>query len=104
MLNKDDIKIKHIIGTYRDEPSYPSIDDFYFLILNWYWNEGGKSFVHEYRGIPESIGPIFPDHVLKDALNKDEEAYKRLLSSLLESETIKESKKTKFTIYYEIIK
>lgn len=104
MLNKEDIKIKHIIGTYRDEPTYPSIDDFHYLILNWFWNEGGKSFVHEYRGVTLADGPVFPDHILKEKLNGDEEAYQGLLASLIEKKIIKEHKKTKFTIYYEIIK
>jgi hypothetical protein len=104
MLNKEDIKIKHIIGTFRDDPEYPTIEDFRYLILNWFWNEGGRSFVHEYRGVSLADGPVFPDHALKEKLNGEEEATKSLLSTLLEQEIIRVHKQTKFTIYYEIIK
>jgi hypothetical protein len=104
MLNKEDVKIKYIIGTFRDDPEYPSVEDFRYLILNWFWNEGGKSFVHDYRAVPLAEGPVFPDHALKEKLNGDEEAYQSLLSLLISEEIIRIHKKTKFTIYYEIIK
>ena len=46
-MNKDDIKLKYIIGSYKDEPEYPTYEDFSFLMKNWYWHEGGKSFVKQ---------------------------------------------------------
>ena len=104
MLNKDSIKIKYLIGTFRDEVDYPTIEDFEYLIKNWYWNEGGKAFIHQYRGIDESNGLIFADSILRDKLNGDEEATKSLLTSLLDRGEIKLNKRTKFTNYYEIIK
>lgn len=103
MLNKDSIKIKYLIGTFRDEPDYPTLEDFEYLIKNWYWNEGGHNFIHTYRGIPESNGPIFPDNILNEKLNGDEKATKSLLDSLLSSGKIKLNKATKFTQYYEIV-
>ena len=33
-MNKQDVKIKYIIGSFRDEPDYPTIEDFEYLILN----------------------------------------------------------------------
>lgn len=103
MLNKDSIKIKYLIGSFRDSPSYPTHEDFNFLIKNWYWNEGGHHFIHQYRGIPESKGPIFPDNILIEKLNGDESMAKELIRKLLKDNLIKEFKTTKFTIYYEII-
>lgn len=104
MLNKDSIKIKYLIGTFRDDPDYPTIEDFEYLIKNWYYNEGGHHFIHTYRGIPEYDGrPIFPDNVLTEKLNGNEEASKSLLASLLSSGKIEEYKSTKFTKYYAII-
>jgi hypothetical protein len=102
MLNKDSIKIKYLIGTFRDEPEYPTTEDFEYLIKNWYYNEGGHHFIHTYRGIPESGGPIFPDNILTEKLNGDEKAAKSLLESLLSINKISISKSTKFTTYYEI--
>jgi hypothetical protein len=102
MLNKDDIKIKYLIGTYRDNPEFPTLEDFQYLISNWYWNEGGKGFIHTYRGIPETGNIIFPDNVLQEKLNSNEEATKGLLELLLADKVIKVNKSTKFTCYYEI--
>ena len=54
MMNKEQIKIKYLIGSFRDEPDYPTLEDFNYLINSWFWLEGGKHFIHEYRGIPET--------------------------------------------------
>lgn len=103
-MNKDDIKMKYLIGTFRDEPNYPSREDFEYLIKNWYFHEGGHHFIHTYRGIPEIEGkPIFPDNILVEKLNGDEKATKSLLSSLIDNKIIEEHKSTKFTKYYIFI-
>jgi hypothetical protein len=102
-MNKDQIKIKYLIGTFRDEPDYPTYEDFDYLIQYWYWFEGGKNFIHEYRGIPENGKIIFPDNILKDKLNGDEETFNVLLNSLLSEKKIDVNKSTKFTTYYQIL-
>jgi len=102
MLNKDSIKIKYLIGTFRDELDYPTIEDFEHLIKNWYYNEGGHHFIHSYRGIPESDGIIFPDSILQEKLNGDEKVTKDLLATLLNLNKIKVNKDTRFTVYYEL--
>jgi hypothetical protein len=103
MLDREKIKIKYIIGTYKDEPNYPTIEDFEYLIKNWYWNEGGHHFIHTYRRIEETGNLIFTDVVLKEKLENDEEVTNNLLNSLQESGRIKLNKATKFTNYYEFI-
>ena len=102
-LNNDSIKIKYIIGSFRSEPDYPTYEDFEYLINNWYWNEGGHQFIHGYRGIDESSGPIFPDNILKEKLNGDEKVANDLLESLLNEKKVIINKKTKFTTYYEVV-
>jgi hypothetical protein len=104
MLNKEDIKIKYIIGSFREEPDYPTIEDFRFLILNWFFNEGGKDFIHGYRAVEETGNPCFTDVVLREKLNEDEKKTKELIERLLNEEIIRVHKQTKFTVYYEIIK
>jgi Iap family predicted aminopeptidase len=102
-MNKDDIKIKYIIGTYRDSVGFPTIEDFQYLMSNWYWNEGGHHFIHTYRGIPDVNRIVFPDNILREKLEKTEAETKTVIESLLESRKISVNKATKFTTYYEIV-
>jgi hypothetical protein len=102
-MNKEDIKIKYVIGSFRDELEYPTLEDFNYLINYWYFFEGGKHFIHEYRGIAETGNIIFPDNILKEKLNGDEEVTKNLLDSLLSQGKISINKTTKFTTYWEIL-
>lgn len=101
-MNKDSIKIKYLIGSFRDELDYPNIEDFEYLINSWYWLEGGHNFIHTYRGIPEIGKVIFPDNIMKERLSVEEEVFKDLLSSLISSRKIEVNKETKFTTYYQI--
>jgi hypothetical protein len=103
-MNKQDIKIKYIIGSFREEPNYPTTEDFEYLILNWYFNENGKHFVHNYRTVEETGNPCFPANILTEKLNGNEESSKRLLDSLLSEGRIQVVKETRFTTYYEILK
>ena len=41
-MNKTDQKIKYIIGTYKDDPDYPSKEDLFAMADMWYHLEGGK--------------------------------------------------------------
>lgn len=103
-MNKKDTKIKYIIGSFRDDPKYPTFEDFEYLILNWYFNENGKHFVHNYRTVEETGNPCFPENILLEKLNGDEGTSKRLLQSLLDEGRIRVIKETRFTSYYEILK
>ena len=103
-MNKSDTKIKYIIGSFREDPGYPSIEDFEYLILNWYFNENGKHFVHNYRTVEETGNPCFPENILKEKLNGNEKETQNLLSALIADSRIKIVKETRFTKYYEIIK
>jgi hypothetical protein len=102
-MNKDLIKIKYLIGTFRDSPEYPDFEDFYYFINLWYYHEGGSSFMHEYRGI-ESQGKVcFPSNILLEKLQGNEKIYKKFLKKLLDEKIIQVMKETRFTTYYEII-
>ena len=103
MFDKEKIKIKYIIGTNNDESNYPTLEDFEYLIKNWYWNEGGHQQIHGYFKIEENGNIIFSDKALKEKLNNDSEVYENLIKQLLEDGKIKVNKNTKFTTYYEII-
>lgn len=103
MENKDSIKIKYLIGAFRDSPNFPTLEDAEYLIKNWYWNEGGSHFVHTIRAIPNNGLVMFTENVLKDKLDGDEKTANGLLDSLLNSNRVKIFKATKFTTYYEFI-
>jgi hypothetical protein len=102
-MNKDSIKIKYLIGSYREEPDYPTVEDFNYLMQNWFYNEGGKHFIHSYRAIEETGKPCFPGNVLIEKLNGDEKVAKALLDSLLSEGHITVLKETRFTTYYTFV-
>lgn len=93
------------MGSFRDDPQYPSIEDFEYLILNWYFNEGGKDFM-EYRRIDETktTNPVFTGSILTEKLNGDEKLSKSLIEKLIAEGSIQVLKETRFTSYYEILK
>ena len=61
-------------------------------------------FTHEYRTVEKTGNPCFPENILTEKLNGDEELTKRLLKAYSEEGRIQVVKKTRFTDYYEIIK
>ena len=103
MMNNDSIKIKYLIGSFRDDPKYPSEEDFNYLMSNWYFNEGGKQFVHDNRGIEQTGNICFTNNILAEKLNGNEKATSSLLNSLLTEGKIKILKETRFTTYYSLV-
>ena len=102
-MNNDEIKIKYLIGSFREDLNYPSKEDFDFLIKNWYYNEGGRNFIHDNRGVEETEKPCFTNNILVEKLNGNEKIANDLLDSLLEKNFIKVIKETRFTTYYTFI-
>jgi hypothetical protein len=103
-MNNDSMKIKYLIGSFRDSPDYPTNEDFFFLISSWYYNEGGSSFVHEQRGVENKGSVVFPDNILLEKLQKNEKMHKKLVKRLISDGVIAVFKETRFTTYYEILK
>jgi hypothetical protein len=100
-MNKDDIKIKYIIGLYKGLPDYPTEEDLTHLIKKWYYLDGGKDHIHGYMKIEETDKVIFSNKHLSSIL-EDDDLSKSKISQLLESSVIKEFKKTAHTTYYSI--
>ena len=105
MFDKDQIKIKYVLGSYKDDPNYPTIEDFEYLMKNWYWNEDGHHFIHNYRAVPETEDKnlVFTDVILREKLDNNEEIANNLLNLLNESGRLRLVKATKFTNYYELL-
>ena len=102
-MNKTNQKIKYIIGTYRDDPNYPAKEDLYAMADKWYHLEGGKNFIHEYRGLIDQGETIFTLDLL-DHSGLPKQKTKVLISNLLENGDLKIFKETKHTKYHIIIK
>lgn len=101
---KDDVKIKYLIGSFRDSSDYPTIEDAKYLIEEWYFLEGGKAFIHQNKKIEDSGDVIFSESSLKDKLKVSEEKFTDLLKVLKESNQIEKIKESKSVIYYRLIK
>ena len=101
-MTSNDFKVKYIIGSYKDNPEYPTMEDLFAIADMWYHLEGGKSFIHDYRGLEKTNETVFTSSLIKekDLPNKS----KDLLNELIESENIRVFKETKHTTYYIINK
>jgi hypothetical protein len=101
-MTSNDFKVKYIIGSYKDNSEYPTMEDLFAIADMWYHLEGGKSFIHDYRGLEKTNETVFTSSLIKekDLPNKA----KDLLNKLIESENIRVFKETKHTTYYIINK
>ena len=99
-MTKDDIKIKYIIGTYRDLPGYPSQEDFLYKVNKWYYLDGGKENIHGYMKIPDIGKVIISNKTIESILEvKNTE---KVLNDMLSKGVIKNHKSTAHTTYYTI--
>lgn len=99
-MNRNDIKIKYLIGLYKDDPHYPTIEDFEFLIVNWI-NDGGNLYNKTVIDIGE---PCFPYSILLDKLDGNEALCNQLINKLQNEGRIELLKETKVSKYYAIKK
>ena len=101
-MTKNDLKIKYIIGSYIDNPEYPTKEDLFAIADQWYHLEGGDSFIHEYRGLPKESDTMFTNNLIKEK-GLPKQALD-LLSELIENGDVEVVKETKHTIYHKISK
>ena len=101
-MKRNNLKIKYIIGTYRDEPDYPTKEDIFAMADEWYHLEGGKAFIHDYRGLGREKDTIFTNNLIKEK-GLPKKTYE-LLGKLIECGDVVIIKETKHTIYHLINK
>jgi len=101
-MEKKDLKIKYIIGSYRDNPEYPTKEDLFAIADQWYHLEGGSAFVHDYRGLEKEKDTMFTNNLIKEK-GLPKKAYE-LLGKLIECGDVIIIKETKHTIYHLINK
>jgi len=101
MTNKD-LKIKYIIGSYKDDPNYPTEEDFVAIAQKWYWFEGGKEFIHDNRGLPQDGTVHFTNNLIKEK-ELPKKSYD-ILSEMIENGKVSIVKETQHTIYHKINK
>lgn len=100
--SKDNLKVKYLLGIYKDLPGYPTLEDFYYIVHNWYFNEKGNHFIHEYQKIPFTSNVIFSNKMIEEKIGNLEKT-NELIDKLIKDKIILIHKETKFTTYYSII-
>jgi len=96
-MNKD-TKIKYIIGSFRDNPDFPLLEDLVFLMSNWFFNENGKEHMIKYRNIDTDY-VCFPEYILFEKVGNEELAKEKLEEYLQANKIILHQQKT-ITKYY----
>ena len=101
-MTRNDLKIKYIIGSYIDNPEYPTKEELFAIADQCYHLEGGDNFILEYRGLPKESDTMFTNNLIKEkglpkrALD--------LLAELIEKGDVEVVKETKHTFYHKISK
>lgn len=99
-MKKDDIKIKYIIGTYKDLPDYPSQEDFLYKVKKWYYLDGGKEHIHGYMKIPDINKTIISNKNIESVLDINDT--NRIIEKMIDLGVIKSHKSTAHTTYYTV--
>tara|TARA_R110000787_G_scaffold120534_1_gene231502 strand:+ start:408 stop:719 length:312 start_codon:yes stop_codon:yes gene_type:complete len=102
-MEKSNFKVKYIIGSYKDSEDYPTKEDLFAMADKWYHLDGGKNFIHDYRGLEDGGETIFTLDLLEHSKLPKQKG-KNLISNLLESGDLSVFKETKHTTYHIITK
>lgn len=100
-MNNSLVKVKHVIGAYKDSQEFPAPEDLVFMIHNWFYMEGGKTHIESNTSIDDTSTPVFTEKILMDlANNKHKTKFSKCLNSLLSQNQISIIKKTQHGTYY----
>jgi len=58
-MNKDKIKVKHLISMYKDLPEYPTPEDLCYEVSKWYYQDGGRAHIKNHTSIDDISNPVF---------------------------------------------
>ena len=101
-MEKNDFKIKYIIGSYLDNPEYPTKEDLFAIADQWYHLDGGYQFIHDYRGLDQVNETVFTNNLIKEK-GMPKKTYD-LLTELIDKGGVEVIKETKHTTYHKISK
>lgn len=86
-MNIDNLKVKYLIGSFKEDPLWPTIEDFEYYISIWLNSPEGKEF-NEHRNKSEKTQNIlyFSEYLLSLRLGDDERTITRELLKKVEEE------------------
>ena len=101
-MEKTKIKVKYIIGTYRDSRDFPVPEDLTFLIHNWYYNDGGLKHVQANTSVDDVKNPVFTQDIVMDLVKNDKKKSKviKCIEEMLDKKWITIIKQTQHKTYY----
>jgi len=99
-MNKN-LKIKYIIGSFRDKPDFPLLEDLVFMMSEWFYHENGKEHMIKYRNIDTEF-VCFPDYVLFEKVGNEQLAKEKLEEFINKNQISLYQQKT-ITKYYNFV-
>jgi len=106
-MNVDNLKVKYLIGSFKHDPSWPTIEDYEYYVSMWLKSPEGKDFC-EHRNKSEKTENMlyFSEYLLSLRLGDDERTITRELLKRVESEGLiqKISKTSEVNQVYSITK
>lgn len=106
-MNIDNLKIKYLIGSFKEDPLWPTIEDFEYYVSVWLNSPEGKEF-NDSRNKTEKTQNIlyFSEYILSLRLGDDEKTITKKLLNSVESEGLiqKITKSSDVNQIYKIVK
>lgn len=99
-------KIKYIIGAEKDLPGYPSVEDLFYLIEKYWYEDNGKSKITKYKFMEDidltEDKIIFNKDFLSEYLSEEfEDKINNFIEKQIENKTFKIIRQTKKDTFYE---
>ena len=94
MIDINNLKIKYLLGSYRDSPDYPTIEDFEYLYANWINEPEGMKQLEQRRNMTKDHdGYYFTNwFVQNDIFDGDKVKAEKYIESLIQLGKIKNVK------------
>jgi hypothetical protein len=98
-MDLKNLKLKYILGSYKSDPNFPTIEDFEYFYLDWI-SSSTQMAALEQRRISENdpTGHFFVYNFLLQYLDNDKEKTDKLLNTLIESGNVAPPRKKVYKI------
>ena len=97
-MDLKNLKIKYMLGSFRDDPSFPTIEDFEYFYSVWMNDSYKVDEINSRKTVIQEPGQYFLYNYLFDSMGNNKEKTDEFINKLVESGNIVFSKVTLYKI------